>query len=816
MPASHAGGHPAALLPYRALTRRRAGTPYIPPMVQSPRALGAVLACALTAFVAAQSADAPPPALTPLLVRDAQSGLSVPGVVLRIGASGTEPHLVDGWLMRRGERPRPVATLRSDPDGRVLWTVAQSRQHFTVAPEHRVVSDGMDGPNRVLVVERQPHHVVQVVDGAGRPLADFAVSARHLGMTERTDCFGMVTFPVPDALRGVRGMPVAFAPAQWIGAPDSMPLAAPVDGSRAVRLQVPEHVVVRVRLLKNGVPAAVALDAAWLTMPIEHDLCGHHGPQPQPFELPPVTCLGIEAGPVAWTGAVRGVLAIGRLRVPFASAVFPGDGGVLAIDVETDPPRPRLRVEVRTADGLALRRVRIGARTDAGTFHDEVPLDARGELLASFDAAWLRGTVLQRVWIDALEPAGYAGTAAIADLPVHDGEIALGDVTLLAHEPVLRGRVVDERGVPLPGATVTLRAANAASEPWPIGAPTDAEGRFVHAGPRVRDASGEPVAVVAEASVPPAPRGRRPITEAPFVSAPSAPTPDGGSVELVVADRTTGAFALVVRGVPPPYAAAMQVRVGEGGLSVHERDVATNQEPRAWQRGSYELPRGRTRVRLMNMNELVHELELEIQATRPSAPDAVQVHTLDFAAIARMRSVRAVDAQGQWLADARVYVRTNGHHSGAMPDQAGDLVWLEPIGMRHAAYLVAHGKQVIQLDASAHGAVTMVPAVPVPLRVRTHDGAVLEGPWTLTLEPCDENGLVVHGMLAADGTAAFPGPVAGRYHVAIFHRFNHYERRVRIGTGTLVDGAFTPAEFVLDAAQCAALRALQQEPPPKK
>jgi hypothetical protein len=228
------------------------------------------------------------------------------------------------------------------------------------------------------------------------------------------------------------------------------------------------------------------------------------------------------------------------------------------------------------------------------------------------------------------------------------------------------------------------------------------------------------------------------------------------------------------------------------------------------------MPTGRRRVQLRVSNGLLHQFELDVTPSRPGEPDAVQIQSLDWEGLVRQRSVRAVDASGQPIAAARVHTRAAGHKSGVMPDGSGALVWLEPCRLPHTSFLVAPGKQVVVLDATAVGDVTMVEAVPVGLRLALANGERLDGAWTVMLDPADENGLAGFGTLAADGAASFPGPASGRYHVAVFARFDQFARRVRVGTVDLALGKAAPESLAIDATALAALRALQSEPQPKK
>jgi hypothetical protein len=214
-----------------------------------------------------------------------------------------------------------------------------------------------------------------------------------------------------------------------------------------------------------------------------------------------VTCRGIEGGPLAWTGEVHGEVMIGRLRLPFASTTSATTGAVLELEVETDPPRPQLAGVVRAADGPAPARVPVGALTDAGSFEDVVPVAADGKMIAAFDEQWLAGTVLHRFWVDGLDAAAGSAASGERQLPLHNGRISLGELVLAPHAPVLRGRVVDSRGLPLPDAQVVVQAATAEAPTTSVPVALDRDGRFALVGPQFRDARGAPAPVVATATV---------------------------------------------------------------------------------------------------------------------------------------------------------------------------------------------------------------------------------------------------------------------------------------------------------------------------
>ncbi len=403
-------------------------------------------------------------------------------------------------------------------------------------------------------------------------------------------------------------------------------------------------------------------------------------------------------------------------------------------------------------------------------------------------------------------------------VPLRDGVLELGELALTSHAPVLRGRVVDARGRPVPAAQVVAQGPTSAGAIADVPVSVDGDGRFVLAGPVFRDARGDVGAAVVTASLPHVhPRQLAPQPP-PFRSGAATVAPPGDAIELVVPDAATGAFAMVVHGAPQAFRQQLQVCVLDGNNQrlLHDERLLAPKEAGAWHRGSIEAPVGRRTVQLRAFNHVLCEVEIDIQPTRPNDANAVQVHTVAWDAIVRPRAIRAVDAAGQVIPAARVHMRTAGHKSGTIPDASGQLVWLQPLQLRHAAYLIAPGKQMIQLPETASGDVTMVEATPLPLDVKVAAGEQLAGDWKVMLDPCEDTGLASYGTLSANSEVRFPGPPPGRYHVAMFVRFDQFTRRVRVGTIDVAESKAMPGSLTIDAATLAALRVLQAEPPPKK
>ncbi|MFO1031678.1 MAG: carboxypeptidase-like regulatory domain-containing protein [Planctomycetota bacterium] len=765
----------------------------------------------------------PDPRQQVVLVRDAETGLPLPGVRVRLGRVEREaPYLVDGWLQRFGIRPTTPRVVRSDPAGRLVLRGADAQAPVEFGPDFARVEELTEQDQLVWVVQRTEHHAVLVVDAAGKSVPDFAVRNERTGEVEVSDEFGVARFSRHGMFRmlPLDSHDATFVPAHWIG-PIAAPVRATAGRARMPRLQLPPQGTLRLRFLRHGVPTPVAIDAAWLTAPAETSLWSARpellADTPFAHRIEPVTCRGIEVGPIGWPGEVRGEVQIGRLRLPFAGTAQPGRGSVLNVDLETDPPRPRLLGRVRTDGGPVPMRVRVGVLTDAGGFEDETEVGPDGRFSAGFDVRWLRGTELRAVWIDAF--VGSLGAAAERTVtgPLHGGAIELGDFSLVPHAPVVRGRVVDSRGQPLPQAQVTVLGPSVDGGTVERSLVADADGRFVLTGPWFRDAHGAIAPASAFASLPwVRPVSILPVHDPRCLASPR--TPASSDFELVVPDLATGACAVVVLGAPVSWRSQLQARVvvQDGELALHDEHMVRDRAAGAWQRGLFDVPAGRARLRIACANHLIHEQEVEILPTRPSDQGGVQVLAFEFDELVRQRSVRAVDRDGRHVPEARLHLRTAGHRSGVMPDERGALVWLAPLALPHAAYLVAPGKQILALDANVAGDVVLSPAVPVGLRLPVASGEALAGAWTVMLDPCDELGLAVYGPLRGD-VVEFPGPAPGRYHVAMFARFEQFSRRVRLGTVEIAGDRAVPATLPIDAEARAALQVLQQEPPlPKR
>lgn len=445
--------------------------------------------------------------------------------------------LEDGWLVARHRLVQQLAATRSgrsDAEGwvRLAGPVDAFGQVLVDAPWQRVGLEPWQG-FEVLWVEPLPVCEVVVRDAAGAAIADLPLVVRGPGGFEAvavTDGDGVGRFGIEAATT----VGLQVAPDGWLGAGGDLPQVG-LAGKRRVAWVMPPFAPVRVRFVHEGAPA----DAVLRRVMIDGVLRDLHGVA-EP-------CHGVLLPRVAVGRAVAGTLEVGELRLPFASAGPTQSGVAIVIDVEIDPPRPKLRLQVtglpqgiEGAEPLSVRAV-----TDAGSQHCRVAIDRDGRALASFDHEALRGQRLRRVDCDFVTGAQtWSGTLAV-DRALAPGEIEVGTVALTAAPALLRGRVVDGAGRPVRGARITVQPVAEAFAWMQSQAFVRDDGGFVVRGPLPRGADGAVLPVRGWATV----GSDVDRVETAAVAAPA----DGSDVTLVLVRPVTGSLEVRLADLHLPH-----------------------------------------------------------------------------------------------------------------------------------------------------------------------------------------------------------------------------------------------------------------------
>jgi hypothetical protein len=729
-----------------------------------------LLAIGLAAGLAAQD----PPAQRFLRFVDDATGLPLPGVEVMFGdGEPDEAHLVDGWLHRGPPRPPSAERHRSDPEGCVRYESRPGAERFVVLPPHALVAAfDVEGGREVRVL-RAHDLTVQVVDADGRPVPDLALHCIGSHVPAWTDAHGLARFaalqPFPVGTRVVAR--------SWLAPPDQQMHAEVCAGERVVRMVLPPHGTLRLRFLRHGEPATVNVFRLQLERPVEQALWGPPPALPEQLSalahlLPPVACKGAVIGPMIFGGELRGVVQVGRLRVPFAVDSTKVRERELVVDVETDPPRPSVAARVRVPEGERLLSARLTAVTDVGAFRDDLKetIGRDGELASSFDDEPVRGAQLLRVHVDALlvradgVVEGRTRTVDVARA-LQNECCDLADLELVPHGPVARGRVVDGRGNPIGKARLLVDGDGA-----PRHHQADATGPFVLPGPPLRGRDGELARGTLRASwsqPPPMLRGAAEVwAMADLPAAADAP------LELVVPDPTLGTLAVELRGVPPAMQGLLSIefRVGDRRFPMYrDANVVGVGAIRQMGRG---LPIGRGELTVTWHGQRLLRRELDVPPSPNGFAEVPLEWNVDFAGVVRERRVRAVANDGAHLPKARLSLRGGGVSFGMLPDERGDLVWFEAIEAPLQAFVWCHGKQVVALAADTNGPVTLPDAA--ALRVVLH-GLPLEAfdrPCQVVLLPAAEVlSLPMHGQLQPDGIVDLQGPPPGRYHLALYRDY---------------------------------------------
>lgn len=737
-----------------------------------------LLALVLATGLAAQD----PPAQRFLRFLDDATGLPLPGVEVMFGdGEPDEAHLVDGWLHRGPPRPPSAERHRSDPEGCVRCTPGPRAERFVVLPPHALVAAfDVEGGREVRVL-RAHDLTVQVVDADGRPVPDFALHCIGGHVPAWTDAHGLARFaalqPFPAGTRVV--------PRYWLAPPDQQVHAEVCAGERVVRMVLPPHGTLRLRFLRRGEPATVNLFCLQLDRPVERTLSGAPADLPERLSvlaraMPAIACKGAVIGPMVFGGEVRGVVQVGRLRVPFAVDSARARERELVVDVETDPPRPSVAARVRLADGERLLSARLCAVTDVGAFRDDLQqtLGPAGELASSFDDEPVRGARLLRVHVDALVIRGdgvVEGRTRTVDVAQELRNVCceLGDLELAPHAPVARGRVVDGRGNPIAKARLLVDGDGGG-----VGGgdgitrhhQADDAGAFLLPGPPLRGRDGELVRGRLRASWSQPPPVLRSVPEV-WATA-ELPSPAAAPLELVVPDPTLGTLAVELRGVPPAMQGLLSIefRVGDRRFPMY-RDANVVGVGAIRQMG-HGLPIGRGELTVTWHGQRLLRRELEVPPSPNGFAEVPLEWNVDFAGVVRERRVRAVANDGAHLPKARLSLRGGGVSIGMMPDERGDLLWFEAIEAPMQAFVWCHGKQVVALAADVSGAVTLPDAAALRVALHGLPLEVFDRPCHVVLLPAAEVlSPPMHGQLQRDGVVDLMAPPAGRYHLALYRDY---------------------------------------------
>lgn len=680
--------------------------------------LACVLAAGAPAF--AQSHD---PQQRPVVLRiQLADGTPMPGVPIVRDRGDAAAPAADGWLRHSDRRlslaARPVVG-RSDPEGKLTVLASDGNlgpREIEAAPPFRSRVLARDGGQYVLCVERLEQFVVQAIDAAGAPLVDFPLALQCNGQNEAlalTDGRGFATFGV-DPATSAR---LVVAPFGWIGPTEGLPTVAKQLPGKHLLFQVPPFGRVRVRATVGGAPKALPIHGARLHEP--------RGTYWSPDRGETTGFDGVEFGPVAVGQPLQGSVRFDSGEVPFHAPAVSRPGEIVVVDVDADPARPQFEVQV-VAPGVQQHapsgkqavsvRVSVTLHTDAGRFRLDATPDAGGRVRVVSDRATVLGQRLRRVDVDVEEDvvegtsAGlqrrsryWSGSVAI-DRALENSVMDLGPVATAPHPGLLRGRVVDERGRPVQGATVEITDAErtgARLQHW-----TGDDGRFEVSGPLLRDQHGNPAMVVAAATLGFGVDAVR--------SEPSAPVAAGSEVTLVLATPARGFVELTLRDPRALPTHALQFAFVEASGRVreigHDR-IAWGERNQTCRLGPLPPGRGALRIQLRPGVLLRTIADLEVTAGGVCRdPRLADVDLSDAATACRMR---VVDEQGVPIAGARVEYRGASDQWSIGPSDGGGV--LEIIkGPPKALRIVvsAPGKQPVAVGEVVDGGDIRLRALP--------------------------------------------------------------------------------------------------------
>lgn len=455
---------------------------------------------ALTFALALAGAGALAPAQTPhdpeqdnriaARVIGAADGLPRPGAVIHVTGVTDRSRMLtpEGYVLAeesRIRRLRDAATVRTDPEGRAwldravvghLYLVTLGGAHYAAA-----VPKVVDGEVVIRAVDMEPVGV-RAFDTDGTPLRRFGVALRGGG----EDLSVALT---DDTGRAVLAAPAGFTarltvlPASWVGPTSGFPtIAESLQGRRGVELRLPPHAPLRLRAMRGGEPQKVAIGGVTLSDPATFEILHSRN-------LPAGNM--VDAFGVEFPFAALGFDFEAHAYIDRTWRRLPGKGPRTAgerLDFDVELPwRPEIALRLRgTNRAMPLR---LTAVTDAGRVQAFGDVDAAGAVEARFRDG-LGGRRLLRLEVDGKtkDPDSGHGTAWhvawTGELDLSSAVVDLGELTWHARPPQMRGRVVDERGAPIPKASVSILRNGRANDGAVV--QTEADGRFEFVGPLFR------------------------------------------------------------------------------------------------------------------------------------------------------------------------------------------------------------------------------------------------------------------------------------------------------------------------------------------
>ena len=441
------------------------------------------------ASAAAQEPQDPRGHTVTVRVLGADDGLPRPGAVVYLCGDDAVQLTADGYLVAEDQavrRLRHATMVRTDPDGRAKLTSEVPLQdwHLNIAEPYlrHGQAKRIDGEWVLRVSEHEPVGV-RVIDADGKAIAGFPVALHAAGkdlavaVTDRTGK-AMLGLPKDFTARAV------ICPAGWVGPRDAFPTVADsLAGRRGATLQMPPYGSMRLRRMRGGILESGAVAAQQFSHPTAYAHLNapiQAGPNQAKGVLYPYVALGIAVTSYPQFG--------GSARLECKGPTTAGEACDIDIELGT-----LMTMRCRGCEAANVRgSVQVRLTTDAGVEEVHAERKDQGDFVIDRGRA-LQGTRLLRVDVDV---EGYSASRA-CDHSLRTTTLDLGDFVLLAHEPQLRGRVVDTAGTPVEGASVVISPVKARNRGYRK--TTNADGEFVSSGPLQRDQDGAPTQLFAMA-----------------------------------------------------------------------------------------------------------------------------------------------------------------------------------------------------------------------------------------------------------------------------------------------------------------------------